>query len=151
MNVSDSTEKKARPTRTKSRTDVKTTTGGRRAKTSSEIMGTEESSNLDALKKKPAPKRSRAASAKSSELKIKFAFDKPDAGEVYLAGAFNDWDTRSIPLERNEDGTWSTVLELSPGRYEYNFVVDGNWVQDLSCSEMVTNPFGTRNCVITVG
>jgi 1,4-alpha-glucan branching enzyme len=151
MNVSDSTEKKTRQPRAKSRSNVKTTTGGRRAKTNSELMGTEASTESESAGRKAAPKRSRTASAKSSEMKVKFAFKKPDAAEVYLAGAFNDWDTSSIPLERNEDGTWTTVIELSPGRYEYNFIVDGNWMQDISCSEMVTNPFGTRNCIITVG
>ena len=45
---------------------------------------------------------------------------------------------------------WKIAIHLLPGRYEYNFVVDGNWVEDMLCSEMVPNPFGTRNSVIVV-
>ena len=31
------------------------------------------------------------------------------------------------PLERNHSGEWRKNLKLSPGRYEYKFLVDSNW------------------------
>jgi Glycogen recognition site of AMP-activated protein kinase len=39
---------------------------------------------------------------------------------------------------------------LEPGTYEYCFVVDGKWIPDPLAKEMVPNPFGSRNSVITV-
>jgi len=90
------------------------------------------------------------AKAKTAERKVTFACHHPDAREVCLAGVFTDWDTSSMPLEKSGEGIWSITIHLLPGRYEYNFVVDGNWIQDLLCSEMVPNPFGTRNSVIVV-
>jgi len=35
-------------------------------------------------------------------------------------------------------------------KYEYKYFVDGDWASDRSCSELVSNPFGTTNCVISV-
>ena len=91
-----------------------------------------------------------AVKAKTAERKVTFACHHPDAREVCLAGVFTDWDACLMPLEKSGEGIWSITIQLSPGRYEYNFVVDGNWIEDMLCSEMVSNPFGTRNSVIVV-
>ena len=53
-------------------------------------------------------------------------------------------------MKNSADGTWKIKLKLSPGKYEYKFVVDGTWVQDRSCSETVLNTFGTYNCILGV-
>jgi len=95
-------------------------------------------------------KTKRSAKAKADERRVTFACHHPDASEVCLAGEFADWDACLMPLEKSGEGIWSITIQLSPGRYEYNFIVDGNWVQDMLCSEMVPNPFGTRNSVIIV-
>ena len=92
----------------------------------------------------------KAIKTKTSERNVKFALSSPAAGEVLLSGEFNNWDICSIPLKKSNKGIWSTNVRLLPGRYEYNFIVDGNWVQDTSSIEMVTNPFGTQNSVIMV-
>ena len=79
------------------------------------------------------------------------------AAEVFLAGEFNEWSTTATPMERTKDGSWVVSLELAPGRYEYKFIVDGNWLCEPSCdapgegrSPCVPNPFGTMNSVIKV-
>ena len=86
-----------------------------------------------------------------------FSCSAPEAGAVSLAGTFNDWDPTATPLTRRADGTWATTLDLSPGRYEYKFVVDGRWCCDPGCEEpregcpkCVPNPFGTMNRVVEV-
>ena len=91
-----------------------------------------------------------AVKAKADARKVTFACHHPDAREVCLAGEFTDWDACLRPLEKSDEGIWKITIHLLPGRYEYNFVVDGNWVEDMLCSEMVPNPFGTRNSVIVV-
>ena len=61
---------------------------------------------------------------------VKFEYYNPDAKQVYLAGEFNEWSTTSLPMRKEKDGTWWIVIKLSPGKYEYKFVVDGQWVAD---------------------
>ena len=69
---------------------------------------------------------------------ILFQYDAPSARQVNLAGNFpdNEWlkNGMKVDLMNDEgkngdmlagDGIWSIVKELSPGRYEYKFVVDG--------------------------
>jgi hypothetical protein len=41
-------------------------------------------------------------------------------------------------------------LAVQPGRHEYLFVVDGQWVPDPKAPETVPNPFGGRNSVLVV-
>ena len=48
------------------------------------------------------------------------------------------------------DGRWVKELALSPGTYEYCFVVDGVWRPDPHVSETVTNPFGGFNTLLRV-
>ena len=82
-------------------------------------------------------------------------FDRifPDAKEVSIAGSFNGWQPAASPMERFGMGCaqWKVDLHLKPGRYEYRFVVDGNWTDDPFARTFVPNPFGTRNAVFVVG
>ena len=81
---------------------------------------------------------------------VEFTFHAPEAKKVCIAGKFNDWNTSSKPMKKGKDGNWRIKLNLSPGKHEYKYFVDGAWASDLSCSELVPNPFGTENCVISV-
>jgi 1,4-alpha-glucan branching enzyme len=53
-------------------------------------------------------------------------------------------------MKKDKKGIWKATLALEPGRYEYRFIVDGNWENDPSCSSCVDNEFGGRNCVRVV-
>ena len=81
---------------------------------------------------------------------VELSFTAPKAKKVCIAGDFNDWNMTLMSLKKSADGTWKIKLKLSPGKYEYKFIVDGMWAQDMSCSEAVLNPFGTCNNVIDV-
>ena len=81
---------------------------------------------------------------------VEFTFSAPKAKKVCIAGNFNSWNMTSMAMKKSSDGTWKVKLKLSPGKYEYKFVMDGIWVQDMSCSETVLNPFGTCNNVVDV-
>jgi 1,4-alpha-glucan branching enzyme len=81
---------------------------------------------------------------------VEFTFQAPEARKVCIAGRFNAWNTSSTPMIKGKDGTWKIKIKLSPGQYEYKYFVDGAWASDRFCSEMVPNPFGTNNCVISV-
>ena len=82
--------------------------------------------------------------------KVLFEFQAPSTREVYLAGDFNNWDGNTNLMKKNMKGLWKTTLSLKPGRYEYRFLVDGNWENDPSCCDCVPNEFGSQNCVRVV-
>ena len=75
---------------------------------------------------------------------------KPDAKHVLVAGSFNEWKPEATPLVRKGNGKWVGDLSVGPGRYEYLFVVDGQWIPDPNAKETVQNPFGGRNSVLVV-
>jgi len=79
--------------------------------------------------------------------KVAFEFPSPEAKEVYLVGEFNNWDTQANLMKKDRKGLWKTTLSLKPGRYEYRFLVDGIWMNDIFCSGCVPNEFGNQNCV----
>jgi 1,4-alpha-glucan branching enzyme len=84
---------------------------------------------------------------KSKTKKVPFEFMAPDARKVYLAGDFNHWDTSANPMKKDKKGVWKAAVSLKPGKYEYRFLVDGNWENDPSCAGCVSNEFGSKNCV----
>lgn len=73
----------------------------------------------------------------------------PEAEQVAIAGDFTNWKPQS--LHQREKGLWAIKLELKPGRYEYNFIVDGQrWVPDPRASEYAQS-YGQLSSVIYVG
>ena len=98
-----------------------------------------------------AKKSTGATKTKVLTKKVPFEFLAPEAQKVYLAGDFNNWDSSANPMKKDRKGIWKTTLSLKPGRYEYRFLVDGNWENDLSCCDCVPNEFGSQNCVRIVG
>ncbi len=61
---------------------------------------------------------------------VEFSIYAPYAESVYIAGDFNNWNTSQLPLKKDELGVWKRVIYLPPGRYEYKFIVDGEYVAD---------------------
>jgi len=82
---------------------------------------------------------------------VRFELCRPSARRVCLAGSFNGWDPDVMPMTASGHGTWARELALGPGRYEYCFVVDGEWTKDPGAAESVANPFGGFNSVLTIG
>lgn len=78
------------------------------------------------------------------------ALTHPTADRVFVAGSFNDWHPTVTPMIRLEGGKWAKELVLPPGRYEYRFVVDGQWMDDPAATELIPNPFGAANAVLVV-
>lgn len=81
---------------------------------------------------------------------LTFEFYAPQAEDVRLAGTFNNWDPTKHRLRKDANGRWRLTLKLRPGRYEYRYLVDGNWENDQRPCVCVPNAFGTWNCVIEV-
>jgi hypothetical protein len=54
---------------------------------------------------------------------VRIEFRDPVARSVSVVGSFSQW--RELPLVNLGGGRWLRLLFLSPGTYEYRFVVDG--------------------------
>ncbi len=80
-----------------------------------------------------------------------FSLMAPDAQEIFLAGDFNDWETSMYAMRKFKNGKCTKKLKLKPGRYEYQFVVDGYWCVDPANPNRKANSFGSENSVIEVG
>tara|TARA_Y100001970_G_scaffold264389_1_gene350950 strand:- start:375 stop:782 length:408 start_codon:yes stop_codon:yes gene_type:complete len=95
---------------------------------------------------------------------VLFQYDAPSARQVNLAGNFpdNEWlkhgdrvDLMNDDGENGDrianDGVWSIIKSLSPGRYEYKFVIDRNtWVRDPNAFETIDDGYGGENSVLIV-
>lgn len=91
-----------------------------------------------------------ASAGKKVVKKAVFSLTAPDAQSVQLAGDFNSWNPAVNPLKKSSKGVWKINLNLSPGRYEYRFLVDGKWQNDPQCSSHAANPFGEENCLLII-
>jgi 1,4-alpha-glucan branching enzyme len=80
-------------------------------------------------------------------MKTEFSLSAPQAKSVFIAGNFNQWNLSAHPLKQDKKGVWKISLPLGSGRYEYRFLVDGQWQNDPNCSSFIENPFGTLNCL----
>jgi len=74
----------------------------------------------------------------------------PEAKDVRVTGDFTRWAKKGIRLSFDGNGRWTTVLPLTPGRYQYRLLIDGMWRDDENAAERVANPFGSENCVLKV-
>jgi len=92
-------------------------------------------------------KLSEEAKSKTKTEKVRFNLYAPEAGRVFLAGDFNNWDVKNLPMKKDNKGTWEASFALPPGRYEYRFWVDDVWLDDPNAQERVENPFGSQNSV----
>jgi 1,4-alpha-glucan branching enzyme len=88
-----------------------------------------------------------AAPTASRTAKVTFALKKPEAKHVSLCGDFNDWSPERTPMIRKEGGQWEVAVTLRPGKYQYKFVADDQWLVDPSALENVPNPHGSLNSV----
>lgn len=78
-----------------------------------------------------------------------FLKGQPNAEKVILSGSFNGWDEQAIQMQRVPEG-WELRADLPPGRYEYKFIVDGEWTHDKANKEMVVNEHNTLNSVLYI-
>jgi len=79
-----------------------------------------------------------------------FSVKTSKAKEVILMGNFNGWNAKAHPMKKDENGVWKKIIMLSPGRYEYKFLVDGQWRTDPENDQVCFNRFGTRNNILIV-
>lgn len=83
--------------------------------------------------------------------KVDFYLKTQPNRRVFVAGTFNDWDAEAIPMkDETNSGNYHATIELTPGKYEYKFIIDGVWCVDENNPDFVVNDFGTLNSVLKV-
>jgi 1,4-alpha-glucan branching enzyme len=87
---------------------------------------------------------------KTQNRRITFKLEASEAKEAILVGDFNSWDVKKHTMKKDNKGRWTKIVTLAPGRYEYKFLVDGQWQNDPNNDQMVANSFGTLNNILTV-
>jgi len=97
-----------------------------------------------------AQRRATTQERQPRKKRVTFTFEALEAQQVIVTGTFCDWQIDFCSLKKDRKGQWKTTLNLLPGRYEYRFVVDGEWCDDPNCTERVPNEFDTENCVLRV-
>ncbi len=96
--------------------------------------------------------KTRPTPAPPKLVEVTFSLERPRAREVFVCGDFNQWSPGSLKMVWHDDkGRWQTRLALAPGRYQYKFVVDGEWIHDPGADQNVPNPSGSLNSILEVG
>jgi hypothetical protein len=102
----------------------------------------------------PAPEIATAPAAGPevpARVLVRLVVVQPGAQMVQAAGDFNGWNPTQTPLEPTANGAWTVTIPLEPGRYEYQFVVDGErWIADPFAVEQNDDGFGSSNAVLDV-
>ena len=82
-----------------------------------------------------------------------FAVEAEPKSEVAVAGTFNDWQPLPLACKRSEaaGAEFSKMIYLPAGRYEYKFLINGNWSIDPNCPTWSPNEYGSLNSVVNVG
>jgi len=91
--------------------------------------------------------------AARGEETIQFVLVAPTATSVALLGDFNDWSEDATPMKAADgSGVWSVTVPLTPGRYQYAFLVNGDeWMRDPTAPRALDDDFGRPNSVLTIG
>lgn len=100
-----------------------------------------------AVKKAAAPEK---VPDKSSENNHVFSLSAPNAHWASVVGSFNNWRIEDGAMKRDKGGPWTKSVKLKPGKYEYKFVVDGEWWADPDNPHFVYNQHGTTNSVLKI-
>jgi hypothetical protein len=96
------------------------------------------------------PSANAPAGSERSPVLVRLVLVQPGARSVQAAGDFNGWNPSRTPLEPVANGGWMVTIPLEPGRYEYMFVVDGEWMSDPFATESTDDGFGSRNAVLDI-
>ena len=84
------------------------------------------------------------------EQKAEFQLSAPQAKSVNVCGTFNEWRTNAGRMTKDHLGAWKGSVSLKPGKYEYRFFVDGQWIDDPRAKKTVGNQFGSKNAILEV-
>lgn len=98
-----------------------------------------------------APAGDAVAADVARPMLVRLVVPVPQAATVDVTGDFTGWDGRH-GLRPIGGGLWSGELLLTPGRYRYVIVVDGQELRpDPAARQVVDDGFGGKSSVLDVG
>ena len=82
---------------------------------------------------------------------VSFNYYDPVAQNVQLVGDFSNWEpVEDVMVQEKVNNIWKGTFPLDPGKYQYKFVVDGEWKIDPYNPEVTTSNQGTNNSLVIV-
>jgi hypothetical protein len=85
------------------------------------------------------------------EREIVFTLEAPRDAAVQIAGDFNNWVPQRLDLaEFHGRPVWRRTVQLTPGTYQYKYLVGGQWIQDPANERTTDDFFGGVNSVVHV-
>jgi 1,4-alpha-glucan branching enzyme len=115
---------------------------------------TDEDNSLIEVKSGTTPAAAATPSAPASlaagAAAARFTLVDSAAKSVYVAGEFNNWSATANPMKKDTFGIWGAEISLKPGKYQYKFVVDGEWRLDPNAVETAEDGDGNKNSVKVV-
>jgi len=81
---------------------------------------------------------------------VLFVMPALDAESVAVVGSFNAWEGTALS-DLDGDGIWTASIPLSPGRYEYAFIIDGRWWGQDPLADDYIQSFGEYSSVRYIG
>ena len=90
------------------------------------------------------------AESKSRRRCVTLIYEDRPGCKVMVAGTFNQWRPEKALIDRDHTGVYRCQLRLSPGEYQYKFVVDGQWCLDSSNPNFVPKGIGSLNSLLVV-
>lgn len=84
--------------------------------------------------------------------KVSFALWAPWKKAVHVAGDFNDWKPEKLALAVSEEGVWWAIIELEPGEYAYQYVLDAeHYIADPYARKLKWGDSAQPHTIVTVG
>ena len=81
---------------------------------------------------------------------VLFVLPAMNAENVAVVGNFNAWEGTDLS-DPDGDGIWTASIPLSPGRYEYAFIIDGRWWGQDPLADEYIQSFGEYSSVRYIG
>jgi chromosome partitioning protein len=82
---------------------------------------------------------------------VVFTIEAPPSAKVQIAGDFNGWNPEVLNYtDDHGNPAWHKLFSLSPGTYQYKYLVDGQWVTDPGNKETIDDSLGGANSVVSV-
>lgn len=86
---------------------------------------------------------------KSRKEQVSFKIDSTGIEKLEIAGEMSNW--APMPFKKTADNQWELEFELSAGKYQYQLILDENWILDPWNKVVVDNGIGGQNSLLQVG
>lgn len=105
-------------------------------------------SNLDIIYKDGTKESIVLIKSKKINFTIRY-YPNNYVNSVQIAGDFNSWNPKGYNFSY-KDNCWQYTLNIEPGNYSYQLIVDGNWINDPLNNEVLENGYGGYNSLMRV-